>query len=146
MPHCDLMINMQHCAIMTAPAAGINPATITIRTNRGVDWPVRVIGDLIRIRSAVVSRDEQGEKVRAPALAREHRPPPRSVQCASQYAPREEFGGGFASGPVSCEQRLSAAAISAATIGQCTTSAMPATIRLSASISSVDFVASTIGR
>jgi len=40
------------------PAAGINPATITIRANRGVDWPVRVIGDLIRIRSAIASRDE----------------------------------------------------------------------------------------
>src|SRR3984893_951189 len=117
-----------------------------LRTNRGVDWPVRVIGDLIRIRSAVVSRDEQGEKVHAPALASEHRPPPRSVQCASQYAPREEFGGGFGSGPVSCEQRLRAAAISAVTIGQCTTSAMPENIKLLIFISSVDFVASTIGR
>jgi hypothetical protein len=29
MPNCDLMINMQQCAIMTAPAAGINPATVT---------------------------------------------------------------------------------------------------------------------
>jgi hypothetical protein len=37
--------------------------------NRGVDWPVRVIGDLIRIRSAIVSRDEQGEKVRARSSA-----------------------------------------------------------------------------
>src|SRR6202040_4085717 len=86
------------------------------------------------------------EKRSAPAVAREHRPPPRSVQCASQYAPREEFGGGFASGLVSCEQRLSAAAISAATMGQCATSTMPANIRRSAQISSVDFAASKIGR
>src|SRR5713101_3371904 len=82
----------------------------------------------------------------AQALAREHSSPPRSVQCARQYAPREEFGGGFASGLVGCEQRWSAAAISDETMGQCTTSAIPANIRRSASISSVDFVASTIGR
>src|SRR3984893_9202100 len=77
---------------------------------------------------------------------REHRPPPRSVQCASQYAPCEEFGGGFGSGPVSCEQRLRAAAISAVTIGKSTTAAMRDTIVLFIFISSVDFVASTTGR
>src|SRR3984893_1468399 len=88
-------------------------------------------------------RQAQGASARN---MREHRPPPRSVQCASQYAPCEEFGGGFASGPVSCEQRLRAAAISAVTMGQCTTSAMPENIKLLIFISSVDFVASTIGR